>query len=847
MDSTNKKKILEVQGLKKYFFNNNKINKAVDNVSFNLYEGQILGLIGESGSGKTTVGRSIAKLYDDFQGLLLVDGKLINNKKMSESDRKFLRENIQMIFQNPKNSLDEQKSIYSILKESLIANNILKIKTKEIFKNWKNIKEIFDADFLLKYRTLQKEGLNSINCLAQDFINEWETNQKRFETSDSLLPVDLFKNIYSYFEEKQDLQIQIIDNLHKDINQLLEFYEQKQIDYTNGSFPFGIFDFIELENERKKALILTKMSKENYESMQLIDNLNNEMKNIKKEFWDHQKENEILLKNYQEEFKSEIKNYEFEMNNTLDEELYKFDYKKAFLAKMQIDLLNKNKKLINNLLVKDIKELIYDLKNYNLDFFNKYFQPLEFNKKIKENMQSTYETYYEFDFNKYIIRSNLNLTQYEEKIDHIKKLISKQMILSKNAGDVKNSIEYLNELKTKIEKIDLEFEDKLVNHKEETLKKVKQVETELDEKEKINNVLKIRQSNFYQNYSDIKLLKLFNTFLANWLAKSNKNEKVENTNYANNLQNKLKDKILTLKALNIEISQLQEDLKTVKEFMGLSHKNSKSFFGVFKDFFTNQKIKRNVKELLCKNIIYKALEDVGLLKQFAYRYPHEFSGGQLQRVAIARALIVEPKIIIADEPIASLDISIQAQVVNLLKELCEKRNIGVIFIAHDLSMIEYLADEVQIMHHGKFVEGGKTNIIYKKPMHPYTQNLFASIPRVENANKKFINQDFEAKYLEEQKFSNTTDLYLIEPNHYLYGTRNQVFKWIEKYNLVNPVLAQELEYQKIAKNTKDSPFDGLNEIPEGVDYTQVMDISMFTSEIKVSKTTFDLNKKSKEK
>lgn len=281
--------------------------------------------------------------------------------------------------------------------------------------------------------------------------------------------------------------------------------------------------------------------------------------------------------------------------------------------------------------------------------------------------------------------------------------------------------------------------------------------------------------------------------------------------------------------------------------MGLSHKNSKSFFGVFKDFFTNQKIKRNVKELLCKNIIYKALEDVGLLKQFAYRYPHEFSGGQLQRVAIARALIVEPKIIIADEPIASLDISIQAQVVNLLKELCEKRNIGVIFIAHDLSMIEYLADEVQIMHHGKFVEGGKTNIIYKKPMHPYTQNLFASIPRVENANKKFINQDFEAKYLEEQKFSNTTDLYLIEPNHYLYGTRNQVLKWIEKYNLVNPVLAQELEYQKIAKNTKDSPFDGLNEIPEGVDYTQVMDISMFTSEIKVSKTTFDLNKKSKEK
>ncbi|EPJ15236.1 ABC transporter family protein, partial [Chlamydia psittaci 01DC11] len=85
-------------------------------------------------------------------------------------------------------------------------------------------------------------------------------------------------------------------------------------------------------------------------------------------------------------------------------------------------------------------------------------------------------------------------------------------------------------------------------------------------------------------------------------------------------------------------------------------------------------------------------------KQFAYRYPHEFSGGQLQRIVIARALISSPTIVVADEPIASLDISIQAQVVNLLKELCAKKNIGLIFIAHDLSMVEYVADYIQIMH-----------------------------------------------------------------------------------------------------------------------------------------------------
>ncbi|WAM03347.1 ABC transporter ATP-binding protein [Mycoplasmopsis cynos] len=122
------------------------------------------------------------------------------------------------------------------------------------------------------------------------------------------------------------------------------------------------------------------------------------------------------------------------------------------------------------------------------------------------------------------------------------------------------------------------------------------------------------------------------------------------------------------------------------------------------DFILNPFKLWRIKKLFVKSTIYKSLEDVGLLKQFAYRYPHEFSGGQRQRIVIARALITQPKVIVADEPIASLDISIQAQVVNLLKDLCEQKNIGMIFIAHDLSMIEYIADRVQIMHLGKVVE-----------------------------------------------------------------------------------------------------------------------------------------------
>ncbi|CRH45397.1 peptide ABC transport ATP-binding protein [Mycoplasmopsis arginini] len=164
-------------------------------------------------------------------------------------------------------------------------------------------------------------------------------------------------------------------------------------------------------------------------------------------------------------------------------------------------------------------------------------------------------------------------------------------------------------------------------------------------------------------------------------------------------------------------------------------------------------------------IIYRSLEDVGLLKQFAYRYPHEFSGGQLQRIVIARALITEPKVIVADEPIASLDISIQAQVVNLLKDLCVQKNIGLIFIAHDLSMIEYVADNVQIMHLGKIVESGVTEAIYNNPLHPYTINLFKAIPKISNANEKFQNVSFNLDYIYEQQFPNIPENFQVDENH----------------------------------------------------------------------------------
>ena len=177
-------------------------------------------------------------------------------------------------------------------------------------------------------------------------------------------------------------------------------------------------------------------------------------------------------------------------------------------------------------------------------------------------------------------------------------------------------------------------------------------------------------------------------------------------------------------------------------------------------------------------MVFKMLERVGLSRDHAYRYPHQFSGGQRQRIGIARALIMNPKLIIADEAISALDVSIQAQVVNLMKRIQKETGIAYLFIAHDLSMVKYISNRIGVMHLGYLVEVGTRDEIFNNPVHPYTKSLLSAIPNpdpiYEKSREILIYDSSDVDYSKGVRHQ-------LSETHSVLATPEELACWIEDY------------------------------------------------------------------
>ncbi|UQS82238.1 ATP-binding cassette domain-containing protein [Bombilactobacillus folatiphilus] len=234
-----------------------------------------------------------------------------------------------------------------------------------------------------------------------------------------------------------------------------------------------------------------------------------------------------------------------------------------------------------------------------------------------------------------------------------------------------------------------------------------------------------------------------------------------------------------------------KDISTIKNHSPEMLKFRREMQMIFQDPYASLDPRMKVKDIIAEGLdvhglakndqdrdqrVNDLLKIVGLNPDHATRYPHEFSGGQRQRIGIARALAVDPQFIIADEPISALDVSIQAQVVNLMKDIQKKNNLTYLFIAHDLSMVKYISDRIAVMHQGRLMELGDADEVYNHPLHPYTKSLLSAVPTPDpELERQRTRIDYDASI--EASNNNERQLREVQHDHFVFCSEEEITQY----------------------------------------------------------------------
>lgn len=383
-------------------------------------------------------------------------------------------------------------------------------------------------------------------------------------------------------------------------------------------------------------------------------------------------------------------------------------------------------------------------------------------KKLKKELKTSYEEQV-IELKERLDKSEINQDTYNEQVNILKQNKSDQLLDS--LGILRNAKRDRNFEKIKNKKSD---EDQVPIEEHEEYKEI------IDQYKKDNEALR---------EDIVKLEKVKDAALAAFIDLKGSDNKDE-----------IKDAKQAVKEAKTNVSNAKKELKLNKTRekqdifnlkFRMNRKNSllmRSMQMIFQDPIASLNPRMTVKEIVAEGLringlknekiidqkVKEALTTVGLVPEHAGRYPHEFSGGQRQRIGIARALIVNPSFIIADEPISALDVSIRAQVINLLNELRIKKGITIMFIAHDLSVVKYLSDRLAVMYFGHIVEMGDKEKIFNNPLHPYTLSLLDSIPLPDPEYEKLRGKTVRYNPAESHDYSvEKPTMHEVEPNHFV--------------------------------------------------------------------------------